>query len=44
MDEFESQKVELVANFGSLYKGVKKHWSVAYHYRRMVFASTYPDV
>jgi len=25
MDEFESQKVEMVANFGSLYKGVKKH-------------------
>jgi hypothetical protein len=44
MDEFERQKVELVANLGSLYKGVKKDWSVAYHYRRMVFASTYSDV
>jgi len=31
MDESESQKVELVANFGSLYKAFKQQWSVAYH-------------
>jgi hypothetical protein len=44
MDEFDSQNVELVANFGSLYKGVKKHWSITYHYRRMVCVSTHCDV
>jgi hypothetical protein len=44
MDEFDGQKIKVVANFGSLYQGVQKHQSVAYHYRRMVCPSTYCDV